>query len=91
MRPENQGFSQQSKPHERCSGINIQSCLSMEALLKEYGPKIVYIKGMTNMVKDAISHLYYNPMINPHDDCHHISEGSGSEESYIIWKTFSKQ
>ena len=30
-------------------------------------------------------------MINPHEDCHHISEDSGIEKSYIIWKMFSKQ
>ena len=30
-------------------------------LLEEYGPEIVYIKGVDNTVADAISYLRYNP------------------------------
>ena len=38
-------------------------------LLKEYGPEIVYIKGIDNTVADAISRLTYNPTKNgPHED-----------------------
>jgi hypothetical protein len=33
-------------------------------LLEEYGPKIVYIKGIHNTVADAISRLEYDPSIN---------------------------
>ncbi len=36
-------------------------------LLGEYGPEIVYIKGTHNTVADAISHLDYDPLVNP---CH---------------------
>ena len=32
--------------------------------LEEYGPKIVYIKGVDNIVADAISCLEYDPEIN---------------------------
>ena len=30
-------------------------------LLEEYGPEIVYIKGVDNTVADAMSRLRYNP------------------------------
>ena len=33
-------------------------------LLEEYGPEIVYIKGIHNTVADAISRLQYDPSIN---------------------------
>ncbi len=34
-------------------------------LLEEFAPEIVYIKGIHNMVTDAISWLDYNPKVNP--------------------------
>ena len=36
-------------------------------LLEEFGPDIVYIKGIDNTVADAISHLDYNPNKNIKD------------------------
>ena len=33
-------------------------------MLEEYGPEIVYIKGIHNTIADAISWLEYNPSIN---------------------------
>jgi hypothetical protein len=33
-------------------------------LLEEYGPKIVYIKGIHNTVADAVSWLEYDPRVN---------------------------
>ena len=37
-------------------------------LLEEYGPEIIYIKGVDNTVADAISRLDYNPALNRHAD-----------------------
>ncbi len=34
-------------------------------ILKEYGPEIVYIKGVHNTIADAISRLEYFPLILP--------------------------
>ena len=33
-------------------------------MLEEYGPEIVYIKGIHNTIADAISRLEYDPSIN---------------------------
>ena len=38
-----------------------------QLLLEEFGPNIVYIKGIDNMVADAISCLDYNPNKNIKD------------------------
>ena len=37
-------------------------------LLEEYGPKIIYIKGIHNTVVYAISRLEYNPKLSPVKD-----------------------
>ena len=37
-------------------------------LIEEYGPKIMYIKGIDNTVADAVSRLDYNPALNRHAD-----------------------
>ena len=41
-------------------------------LLEEFGPEIVYIKGIHNTVADAISRLEYDPKINVVE--HHLTE-----------------
>jgi hypothetical protein len=33
-------------------------------LLQEYGPEIVYIKGIHNTIEDTISRLEYDPSVN---------------------------
>jgi hypothetical protein len=38
-------------------------------ILEEYGPTIVYIKGIHNTVADAISNLDYKPVTNDKDNC----------------------
>ena len=44
-------------------------------LLEEYGPEIVYIKGIHNTVADAISRLEYNPVL---------------KSDQVVWMTFTK-
>ena len=39
------------------SGMSSDRVMSWQLLLEEYGPKIVYIKGIHNTVADAISRL----------------------------------
>ncbi len=44
-------------------------------LLEEYGPEIAYIKGIYNIVADAISRLDYDPTINPdHRFSHYVQK-----------------
>ncbi len=41
-------------------------------MLEEYGPEIVYIKGIHNTVADAISQLEYDPSVNQTAESYHM-------------------
>ena len=45
-------------------GLTSDRVYQWRLLLEEYGPEIVYIKGIHNTVADAISRLEYDPSIN---------------------------
>ncbi len=45
-------------------GMTADHVYRWRLLLEEYGPEIVYIKGIHNTVADAISRLEYDPSIN---------------------------
>ncbi len=48
-------------------------------LLEEYGPKIVYVKGIYNTIADAVLWLEYDPSVN------------GTAESFYTMKVKNKQ
>ncbi len=43
-------------------------------MLEEYGPKIVYIKGIHNTVADAVSQLEYDPSVNTTAESFHMTK-----------------
>ncbi len=45
-------------------GLTVDWVYRWRLLLEEYGPEIVYIKGIQNTVADAISRLEYDPSVN---------------------------
>ncbi len=45
-------------------GMTLDRVYRWRLLLDEYRPKIVYIKGIHNLVADAISWLEYDPSVN---------------------------
>jgi hypothetical protein len=45
-------------------GVTLDQLYQWRLLLEEYGPEIVYIKGIQNTFADAISRLEYDPSIN---------------------------
>jgi hypothetical protein len=62
-------------------------------LLEEYGPKIVYIKGIHNTVADAISRLEYDPSINQTAENYHLTKvkrRSTKRSQRQSWMTVSK-
>jgi hypothetical protein len=44
--------------------ITLDQVYPLRLLLEEYGPKVVYIKGIHNTVANAISQLEYDPSVN---------------------------
>jgi hypothetical protein len=62
-------------------------------LLKEYGPEIVYIKGIHNTIADAISRLEYGPSINQTAENYHmmkVKRRSSKCSQKQSWMTVSK-
>ncbi len=55
-------------------GLTSDRVYRLRSLLEEYGPEIVYIKGIHNTVADAISRLEYDPSVN------------NTAESYLMTK-----
>ncbi len=45
-------------------GLTLNWVYQWKLLLEEYRPKIVYIKGIHNIIADAISRLEYDPSVN---------------------------
>jgi hypothetical protein len=45
-------------------GLTSDHVYQWRLLLEEYGPDIVYIKGIHNTVADAVSRLEYDPSVN---------------------------
>jgi hypothetical protein len=45
-------------------GLTLDRVYRWRLLLEEYGPKIVYTKGIHNPVADAVSQLQYDPSVN---------------------------
>jgi hypothetical protein len=45
-------------------GLTLDRVYQWRLFLGEYGPKVVYIKGIHNTIADAISRLEYDPSVN---------------------------
>jgi hypothetical protein len=60
-------------------------------LLEEYGPKIVYIKGIHNTVADAVSQLEYDPSVNRTAESFHTTKVRNNTRQKQCWMTVSKQ
>ncbi len=48
----------------RALGMTLDRMYRWRLLLEEYGPKVVYIRGIHNTIADTISWLEYDPSIN---------------------------
>ncbi len=60
-------------------------------MLEEYGPKIVYIKGIHNTVADAVLRLEYDPIVNQTAESHYMTKVRNSKSRQRQnWMTVSK-
>jgi hypothetical protein len=58
-------YADQKNITQDALGLTSDRVYHWQLLLEEFAPEIVYIKGLHNMVADAISQLDYNPDVNP--------------------------
>ncbi len=60
-------------------------------MLEEYGPKIVYIKGIHNTIADAVLRLEYDPSVNQTAESFYMTKVRNSKSRQRQnWMTVSK-
>ncbi len=55
-------------------GLTLDQVHQWRLLLEEYGPEIVYIKGIHNTMADAVSRLEYDPSVNKTAESFHMTK-----------------
>jgi hypothetical protein len=60
-------------------------------LLEEYGPKIVYIKGIHNTVADAVLRLEYDPSVNQTAESSHTTKVRNNSSQRQCWMMVVKK
>jgi hypothetical protein len=71
-------------------GLTSDRVYQWRLLLEEYGPKIVYIKGIHNTVADADSRLEYDPSVNKIAESFHTTKVRSRSHQRQCWATVSK-
>jgi hypothetical protein len=62
-------------------GLTSDQVYQWRLLLEEYGPKIVYIKGIHNTVADAIPRFEYDPSVNQTAESYLMTTVKGNSRS----------
>ncbi len=73
-------------------GLTSDRVYRWRLLLEEYGPEIVYIKGIHNTIADAISRRKYDPSVNKTAKSYIMTKVKGNSRSIQRqnWLTLSK-
>jgi hypothetical protein len=71
-------------------GLTSDQVYQWRLLLEEYGPKIVYMKGIHNTVADAVLRLEYDPSINRIAESFHTSKVRNNSTQRQCWMMVSK-
>jgi hypothetical protein len=72
-------------------GLTSDRVYRWRLLLEEYGPKIVYIKGIHNIVADAVLRLEYDPIVNQSAESFHTTKVRNKKSCQRQnWMTVSK-
>jgi hypothetical protein len=72
-------------------GLTLDRVYQWGLLLEEYGPEIVYIKGIQNTVADVVSRLDYDPSVNQTAEIFHMTKVKNKSRQRQCWMTVSKQ
>ncbi len=74
-------------------GMTLDCVYQWRLLLEEYGPKVVYIKGIHNTIADTISRLEYDPSVNRTAENYHMTKVKKRSSKHCqrqSWMTVSK-
>ncbi len=71
-------------------GLTSDQVYQWRLLLEEYGPKIVYIKGIHNTVADAVLRLEYDPSVNKTAESFQTTKVRDSSSQEQCWMTVLK-
>jgi hypothetical protein len=72
-------------------GLTLDQVYPWRLLLKEYRPKIVYIKGIHNTIADTVSRLEYDPSANRTAESFHTTKVRSNSHQTQCWMTVSKK
>jgi hypothetical protein len=72
-------------------GLTSDNVYQWRLLLEEYGPEIVYIKGIHNTVTGAVSQLEYDPSVNRTAESFHTTKVRNKCHQRQCWMTVSTQ
>ncbi len=71
-------------------GLTLDQVYQWRLLLEEYGPKIIYIKGIHNTMADAALRLEYDPSVNKTTESFHTTKVRNRSRQRQCWMTVSK-
>jgi hypothetical protein len=71
-------------------GLTSDRVYQWRLLLEEYGPKIVYIKGIHNTVADTVSRLECDPSVNKTAESFRTMKGRNKSSQRQCWMTVLK-
>jgi hypothetical protein len=73
-------------------GLTLDQVYHWRLLLEEYGPKIVYVKGIHNTIADAVSQLEYDFSVNQTAEIFHTTKVRNKKSHQRhCWMTVSKK
>jgi hypothetical protein len=69
-------------------GLTSDQVYQWKLLLEEYGPEIVYTKGIHNTIADAVLQLEYDPSVDRTAECFHTTKvGNKKSHQRQCWMT----
>jgi hypothetical protein len=72
-------------------GLTLDRVYQWKLMLEEYGPKIIYIKGIHNTVADAVSRLEYDTSVNQTAESFLTTKVGNNSSQRKCWMTVSKK
>ncbi len=91
MGPTNKVFTDHANLMRDALGLTLDRVYQWRLLLEEYGPKIIYIKGIHNTVADAVLRLEYDLSVNKTAESFHTMKVRDKNSQRQCWMTVLKK